>query len=167
MTIMRAFANAALLLAITAAPLATTAAQSTPTGAAVTRIVVPRDADSLLFFVPVHIGGVRIVMIVDSGCTNSILTPDDAKLLSGRLTPAGEVVGTGITGTARMDVVTTPTLTVGGRDLGPRRMVVGKEGVGVSLLGMRDLRDIGTVTIGRDAMVIDLAGTPSTGKVAR
>ena len=167
MAIMRAFANAALLLAATAAPLASSTAQSTTAGAAVTRIVVPRDADSLLFFLPVHIGGVRIVMIVDSGCTNSILTPDDAKLLAGRLAPAGEVVGAGITGTARMDVVRTPTLTVGGRDLGPRRMVVGKEGVGVSLLGMRDLRDIGTVTIGRDAMVIDLAGTPSTGKVAR
>ena len=165
-TAMRIVAHASLLAA--AAIIPTTAAQARAgTEAAVTRIVVARDADSLLFFLPVHIGGVRIVMIVDSGCTNSILTPDDAKLLDGRLAPAGKVVGAGITGTARMDVVTTPTLTIGGRDLGPRRMVVGKEGVGVSLLGMRDLRDIGTVTIGRDALVIDLAGTPSTGRVAR
>lgn len=125
--------------------------------APIKRIVIPRDADSLLFFLPVMIGGVRVVMIVDSGCTYSILTPDDAKLLAGKLTPAGDVVGAGITGTARMDIVTTPPMSVGGRDLGPRRMVIGKEGVGVSLLGMHELMDIGTVTIGRDTIVIELA----------
>lgn len=158
---------AASLLATTVVLPATAAAQAKAESAPVKRIVIARDADSLLFFLPVHIGGVRLVMIVDSGCTESILTPDDAKLLAGRLKTSGEVVGAGITGTARMDVVTTPGLTVGGRDLGPRRMVLGKEGVGVSLLGMRDLMEIGTVTIGRDTMVIDLAPPPSRAKAAR
>lgn len=138
--------------------LATPAAAS-PAGTAgrTTRIVVARDADSLLFFLPVTIGGVRIVMIVDTGCTNSILTPDDAKLLAGRLAPAGEVVGAGITGTARMALVTTPALAIGGRDLGRRQMVVGREGIGVSLLGQRELMALGSVTIGRDTLVIDTA----------
>lgn len=114
---------------------------------------VQRDAETLLFLLPVTIGSTTVRMIVDTGASNTILTPDDAARMRG-VVSTGTVTGAGITGTARMKVVRLPDLHAAGRHLGVRTVVVGMRGIPYSLLGQAELRDLGPITIDGDVMTL-------------
>ena len=137
------------ILAAAAVLMTPCVADAAPGGA----VRVQRDAETLLFLLPVTIGSTTVRMIVDTGASNTILTPDDAARMRG-VVSTGTVTGAGITGTARMKVVRLPDLQAAGRRLGVRTVVVGMKGIPYSLLGQAELRDLGPITIDGDVMTL-------------
>jgi predicted aspartyl protease len=127
--------------------------QSVASAAGAVGIRVQRDPDTLLFLMPVTIGSTTVSMIVDTGASQTILTPDDAARMRG-LVETGSVTGAGITGTAVMRTVQVTDLTAAGRRLGVRTVVIGMGGIPYSLLGQAELRDLGPITIDGDVMTI-------------
>ena len=109
---------------------------------------------TLLFKVPVTIGDTTIMMAVDTGATMTILTPRDAGRVAQHLRYEGAANGAGITGVAVLPIVRARRVVVANRDLGTRTMLIGHDGIGISLLGQTELRSLGEINIRGNVMTI-------------
>lgn len=121
-------------------------------------VVLKRDARTKLFLVPVRMGDVNTTMIVDTGASITMLTPNDAAALGRDLTIMSDAYVAGITGAARVPFSRTPPMSVAGIRIGRRDVVTVGGSIGLSLLGQSELKALGRITIEGDVMTIQPKG---------
>lgn len=130
-----------------ATPGASTAVVATPVAPAAVPnrpgepMLVPGQATDLRraanghFFADARINGQPVTMLVDTGATTVALTVDDARRLGLAIDPDQfQVVGAGVSGPARGQIVMLNDVAVGDHHAGPIQAVV-VEGLAESLLG--------------------------------
>lgn len=117
-------------------------------------IVLDRKADGH-FYATVEVNGRPIRFLVDTGATAIALTADDAHALGFGWTPSElAIVGRGASGEVKGKIVELHHLKLGDKEARNMRAAIIPEGLPVSLLGHSFLRQIGSLQIADDRMIL-------------
>lgn len=115
---------------------------------------IRRDPATGHFITTVKVNGVAIRAIVDTGASNTILSPRDAweTGASDAIVSAQRMVGIG--GYTMLNLARLRSLDVGGQDLGGFTAAIGQEGLGYTLLGQSEIARLGRIVIEDGVMTI-------------
>ena len=107
------------------------------------------------FYANVNVNGHMIEFLVDTGATAIALTADDARKLGFHWTDAElGIIGHGVSGPVSGKMVELHHLKLGGREAWDMDAAIIPQGLSVSLLGQNFLRQIGSLKISGDQMVL-------------
>lgn len=108
-----------------------------------------------LFYINAVINGETVRLLVDTGASMIVLTPEDAQRVGAMPTPSAYTVDADTAGGgSKMARVTLAQMTVGRTAASAVPAVVASDRLGVSLLGQNWLSRIGSVTIEGDRMTL-------------
>lgn len=112
-------------------------------------------ADDGLFYIDARINGTPVKLIVDTGASMTVLSPEDARRVgvdSSSTGPAETAETAG--GSSRMSRVTLASMEVGPTSVNGVSAVVASQPLAFSLLGQNWLSRMGSVTIEGDRMIL-------------
>lgn len=116
-------------------------------------MVIARASDGL-FYIDAVIGSEAVRFLVDTGANMTLLAPQDAR--RARLVSQGMLSLETAGGLSRIEASVIDRLNLGHHAIGPVRVGIADDGLGVSLLGQDVLSKLGTITIAADSMTIHL-----------
>lgn len=139
-------------LAVSATPVAEEAGQ---VGNGIAKVVIPRSEDGH-FYADAQVGAATVRFLIDTGATAVALSRADAQR-AGISPRAGEFTGTARTanGTVPLKPVTIDRIRIGPLEARNVAGAVIDGDLGVSLLGQSWLRQVGTVTIADDRLILN------------
>jgi clan AA aspartic protease (TIGR02281 family) len=115
---------------------------------------IDRDPATGHFIATVKVNGVAVRAIVDTGASNTILSPRDAQATGASKDLAGAQRMIGIGGYTMLNLARVRSLEVGGEDLGGFTAAIGQQGLGYTLLGQSEIARLGRITIEAGVMTI-------------
>lgn len=123
---------------------------------------VPRDPSSGHFVAAVLMNGVRTKVIIDTGATGTILSPEAARSTGALRDITHAQYAAGIGGVTALNATRIKSFVIGGREIGGFDALIGREGIPYTLLGQTELRRLGRIVIEDDVLTI----TPRDSHVA-
>jgi clan AA aspartic protease (TIGR02281 family) len=123
-------------------------------GGPMQEVRVPRDRATGHFVANVLINGVKTRVIIDTGATGTILSPDAARTTGAFKDITHAQYAAGIGGVTALNATKVRSLIVGGREIGGFDALIGREGIPYTLLGQSELRRLGRIVIDDDVLTI-------------
>lgn len=117
-------------------------------------VTIRRDPASGHFITKVVMNGVATRMIIDTGASGTILSPDAARSTGAFRNVTHSRLAAGIGGVTALNATRVRSLVIGGRDIGSFDALIGREGIPHSLLGQTELRRLGRIVIENDVLTI-------------
>lgn len=115
---------------------------------------IRRDPTSGHFITRVMMNGVAARMIIDTGASGTILSPDAARSTGAFRDVTHSRLAAGIGGVTALNATRVRSLVIGGREIGSFDALIGREGIPYSLLGQTELRRLGRIVIENDVLTI-------------
>lgn len=115
---------------------------------------IPRDPSSGHFITQVVMNGIRTRVIIDTGASGTILSPDAARATGALRDVTHSRLAAGIGGVTALNATRVRSLVIGGREIGSFDALIGREGIPYTLLGQTELRRLGRIVIEDDVLTI-------------
>jgi clan AA aspartic protease (TIGR02281 family) len=119
---------------------------------------IKRDGWSGHFIANIHINGVAIKAIIDTGATYTLLTPEAAQAVGAYQSIIRNESAIGIGGMTTVAVAKLRTMEVAGQQFGSMIARIGQRGIAYTLLGQTEIARLGRVVIEDGVMTITPRG---------
>lgn len=115
---------------------------------------IRRDRFTGHFIAPVMINGVKVRVIVDTGATSTILSPEDAIATGADRDVTATRPGVGIGGYTTLSMTRVRSMEIGGQRLKAFDADIGQQGIRNTLLGQTEIAKLGRIVIEDNVMTI-------------
>jgi clan AA aspartic protease (TIGR02281 family) len=115
---------------------------------------IRRDRFTGHFIAPVMINGVKVRVIVDTGATGTILSPEDAMATGADRDVTATRPGVGIGGYTTLSMTRVRSMEIGGQRLKAFDADIGQQGIRNTLLGQTEIAKLGRIVIEDNVMTI-------------